>query len=101
MKKAKRIKEGVCKGLIEISAEMLQRKEKRAKAQETIPVKKMDVIEMGVKFTPEYCLQDMETCPAPCGACLYEPNVGSLYGTRLSVHETLDMEKYQKQSHRN
>lgn len=99
--KKKIIETGECEGLTEVSEDILEQREKKAKASTEIPVKQqLTGIEIEAKLTPEYCLGDLERCPAPCGACVYDKNAPFIEGTRFNYQTVLDTEAYLAQNPR-
>lgn len=45
-------------------------------------------------LVPGHCTNNMDTCPAPCGACLYVENPMSIIGHEHKPGEMLDVQAY-------
>jgi hypothetical protein len=88
----KRITKGEFRGLNEISEYELQQKDMLAKEAIAIPTQNK-VVAVGHKrnLTSDWCKNgDIDRCPAPCGACLYSTNVGTLQVRKAKIIQILD-----------
>ncbi len=76
-----------------ITENTLKRQAKQDQRAMEIPTKN-EVVAIGRtvrSLTPDWCKNgDIEHCPAPCGACLYEPKAGSRKVRKAKVIEVLD-----------
>ncbi len=102
MAKKKIIKRGPYEGLTLISEGTLIYQENEAKDALSFPFKQVPTGNMKLEWlTPSYCKDgDIDRCPAPCGACLENPNAGSLICLRIEYAFIFDEDASLEQSKR-
>lgn len=87
----KKIKKGELAGLTQVSEQVLVNQKQEGLNSIVFPTKDQPTGKVEkAKLTPSWCCGDIEKCPCPCGACIFDCKSQDLIGVRIEYEKVFD-----------